>query len=99
MKITKEQRTTVKQALALMNSMIIGGEDYTEKSIKIFKNAMKIINELPISDNNTSKFVQSIANKTEYIDGGPYKNKYIDLEIPVIEYNELIELAAKYDKK
>ena len=48
---------------------------------------------------NASKFVQSIANKAEYINGGQYKDKYINSAIPVIEYNELIELAAKYDKK
>ena len=48
---------------------------------------------------NASKFVQSIANKTEYVSGSQYKIKYRNLAIPVIEYNELIELAAKYDKK
>ena len=48
---------------------------------------------------SASDFVQSIADKTEYIDGGQYKNECKNDYIPVIEYNELIELAAKYDKK
>ena len=48
---------------------------------------------------NASKFVQSIANEVEYIEGSQYKDKYRNLAIPVIEWNELIELADKYDKK
>jgi len=48
---------------------------------------------------NASDFVQSIANNIEYIDGRRYDYKYTDKAIQVIEYNELIELAAKYDKK
>ena len=62
-------------------------EKYAKQQVRISKKKIK----------NTSKFVRSIASKTEYIDGMWYKNKYIDLEIPVIEYNELIELADKYD--
>ena len=49
--------------------------------------------------NNASEFVQSIANEVEYIEGSKYKDEYRNLAIPVIEWNELIELADKYDKK
>ena len=64
-------------------------EKYAKQQVRISKKKIK----------NTSKFVRSIASKTEYIEGGQYKDKYRNLAIPVIEYNELIELAAKYDNK
>jgi len=33
-------------ALHLLNSMVLGGEDHSEQSERIYKNAKKIINEL-----------------------------------------------------
>ena len=61
------------------------------------KKAIELINQF--EKDILTDFVQSIGNKVEYIDGRQYKYKYRDFVIPVIEYNELIELAAKYDKK
>ncbi|MFW5847443.1 MAG: hypothetical protein ACOCVF_00795 [bacterium] len=44
-------------------------------------------------------FVNSICGNTVYIKGKPYDYKYRKHYIPVIEYNELLELAEKYDQK
>ncbi len=60
-----------------------------------YDSAEKILKQFMVC----SDFVQSIANEIEYIDGRQYKYKYRDKALPVIEYNELVELAAKYDRK
>lgn len=52
-----------------------------------------------IADVNCCAFVDEIAKHTEYIRGRNYKNEYRKLMIPVIEYNELKQLASDYDKR
>ncbi len=66
--------------------------------VKKYFGGDEAVNKLIISG-SCSDFVQSIADKIEYIDGSQYKYKYRNKALPVIEYNELVELAAKYDKK
>lgn len=46
MEITDEQRIKIKNALALMNSMITGGERHSNKSEELFYGALKILNEI-----------------------------------------------------
>ena len=92
----------MKKAKQILSECFLGVIDFNEAAAlaamgKYAKQQVRISKK---KTKNASKFVQSIANKVEYIDGGQYNaNKYRNLAIPVIEWNELIELADKYDKK
>lgn len=44
-----------------------------------------------------SCFIDKIADKTTYIKGSEYDWEYRNMTIPVIEYNELKELAKEFD--
>ena len=50
MNITEEQRTEIKQALALMNAMLKSGEQHSIKSTEVFNKALATVNKLPIQN-------------------------------------------------
>lgn len=48
--ITEEQLTEIRNTLALMNSMIRGGEQHSEQSTDRLRDTLNLVNNLPISD-------------------------------------------------
>lgn len=79
-------------------------EDYALVPISVLRyiseleKAQKQGQKFPLDNVSVSSFVDSVAGKAVYINGKHYSNELREMSIPVVEYNELKQLAEDWDK-
>lgn len=89
--IDKQIQTTLDILYAIKDNDKFYFMEYGKDSL------MSLVKNCSTQNVSVSSFINSVANKAVYINGKHYSNELKKMSIPVIEYNELKQLAEDWD--